>query len=520
MLKSNLFLYNTYSLAMKKVFSIPQIREADRYTIENEPIASIDLMERATRACYTWMVSNIKDLDTATVAVVCGMGNNGGDGLALARMLAMAGVVVEVYVIALSDKATPDFEVNKQRLSIMDVNVCNVSSAEEILLSSSVDVIVDAVLGSGLTRPLEGEMAKIIQKINAFDAEKIAIDIPSGLFADKSSVGNMVFRAHHTLTFQFPKLPFFFPENEQFVGEFYVLDIGLHSRYIAETSTSIYYVDVPDIPQSMISRPKFSHKGSFGHALLIAGSFGKVGAAIFAAKACMYVGVGLLTVHVPYNAVACMQMAFPEAMISVDKGNDIFTSLPMELDKYSAVGVGPGLGTDEKSVVALREFLSNWNKPLVLDADALNMIAMNKEEMLPLLKYNTIITPHVKEFKRWVGEWDNDFERLEKQKTLAKDYGIIVVLKGANTSICCPDGEVYFNSTGNPGMATGGSGDVLTGIITSLLAQGVDAKQAAIFGVYLHGMAGDIAAADIGMVSMTASDICNGIRQVMKDISR
>lgn len=516
MLKSNLFLYNTYSLAMKKVFSIPQIREADRYTIENEPIASIDLMERATRACYTWMVSNIKDLDTATVAVVCGMGNNGGDGLALARMLAMAGVVVEVYVIALSDKATPDFEINKQRLSIMDVNVCNVSSAEEILLSSSVDVIVDAVLGSGLTRPLEGEMAKIIQKINAFDAEKIAIDIPSGLFADKSSVGNMVFRAHHTLTFQFPKLPFFFPENEQFVGEFHVLDISLHKIYIAETSTSIYYVDVPDIPQSMISRPKFSHKGSFGHALLIAGSFGKVGAAIFAAKACMYVGVGLLTVHVPYNAVACMQMAFPEAMISVDKGNDIFTSLPMELDKYSAVGVGPGLGTDEKSVVALREFLSNWNKPLVLDADALNMIAMNKEEMLPLLKYNTIITPHVKEFKRWVGEWDNDFERLEKQKTLAKDYGIIVVLKGANTSICCPDGEVYFNSTGNPGMATGGSGDVLTGIITSLLAQGVDAKQAAIFGVYLHGMAGDIAAADIGMVSMTASDICNGIKKATK----
>ena len=512
--------YNTYSLTMQKVFSIPQIREADRYTIENEPIASVDLMERAARACYTWMVSNIKDLDTATVMVVCGMGNNGGDGLALARMLTTAGVRVDVYVIALSDKATPDFEINKQRLSIMDVNVCNVSSAEEILLSSSVDVIVDAVLGSGLTRPLEGEVAKIIEKINAFDAEKIAIDMPSGLFSDRSSVGNTVFKANHTITFQFPKLPFFFPENEQFVGEFHVLDISLHKTYIAETSTSIYYVDVLDIPQSMISRQKFSHKGTFGHALLVAGGMGKVGAAIFAAKACMYMGVGLLTVHLPYDAVGCMQMAFPEAMVSIDKGNDIFTSLPVELDKYNAAGVGPGLGTNEKSVSALKKFLIEWNKPLILDADALNMIAMDKEEMLPLLKPNTIITPHVKEFKRWVGEWSNDFERLEKQKTLAKNYGIIVVLKGANTSICCPDGEVYFNSTGNPGMATGGSGDVLTGIITSLLAQGVNAKQAAVLGVYLHGLAGDKAAERVGQVSMTASDICLGIRQVMKDISQ
>lgn len=512
--------YNTYSLTMQKVFSIPQIRETDRYTIENEPIASVDLMERAARACYTWMVSNIKDLDTATVMVVCGMGNNGGDGLALARMLASDGMRVEVYVIALSDKGSPDFEINKQRLSAMGINICHVSLAEDFLLNSSVDIIVDAVLGSGLTRPLEGEVAKIIEKINAFDAEKIAIDMPSGLFVDRSSVGNTVFKANHTITFQFPKLPFFFPENEQFVGEFHVLDISLHKTYIAETSTSIYYVGVPDIPQSMISRPKFSHKGTFGHALLIAGCFGKMGAAIFAAKACMYMGVGLLTVHLPANAVACMQMAFPEAMVSIDRDDNIFTSLPADMDKYNAADVGPGLGTDEKSVAALRDFLSLWNKPLVLDADALNMIAMNKEEMLPMLKPNTIITPHVKEFHRLVGDWAGDFDRLAKQKLLAMQYGIVVVLKGANTSVCCPDGEVYFNSTGNPGMATGGSGDVLTGVITSLLAQGFTAKEAAVLGVYLHGLAGDKAAETIGQVSMTASDICLGVRQVMKDISQ
>lgn len=505
---------------MQKVFSIPQIREADRYTIENEPIASVDLMERAARACYTWMVTNINDLDTSTVAVVCGMGNNGGDGLALARMLATAGVRVDVYVIALSDKGMPDFEINKQRLSGMDVNVCNVSSLEEFIFSSSVDIIVDAVLGSGLTRPLEGEMAKIIQKINAFDAEKIAIDIPSGLFTDKSSVGNTVFKACHTLTFQFPKLPFFFPENEQFVGQFHVLDIGLHRQYIAQTPTSMYYVADVEMPSALIRRPKFSHKGTFGHALLVAGSMGKVGASIFAAKACMYMGCGLTTVHLPTDAVGCMQVAFPEAMVSIDSDDNIFTSFPADMNKYTVAGVGPGLGTDEKSIAALKDFLSLWNKPLVLDADALNMIAMRKEEMLPMLKPYTIITPHVKEFRRWVGEWDNDFDRLEKQKSLAKDLNIIVVLKGANTSVCCPDGEVYFNSTGNPGMATGGSGDVLTGIITSLLAQGVNAKQAAVLGVYLHGLAGDKAAERVGQVSMTASDLCLGVRQVMKDISQ
>ena len=505
---------------MQKVFSIPQIREADRYTIENEPIASVDLMERAARACYTWMVSNIKDLDTATVMVVCGMGNNGGDGLALARMLTTAGVEVVVYIVALSDKGTPDFEINKQRLSNMDVNVCHVFSAEDILFSSSVDIIVDAVLGSGLTRPLEGEMAKIIQKINAFEAEKIAIDMPSGLFADRSSVGNMVFRVHHTLTFQFPKLPFFFPENEQFVGQFHVLDIGLHRQYIAQTPTSMYYVADVEMPSALIRRPKFSHKGTFGHALLVAGSMGKVGASIFAAKACMYMGCGLTTVHLPTDAVGCMQVAFPEAMVSIDSDDNIFTSFPADMNKYTAAGVGPGLGTDEKSIAALKDFLSLWNKPLVLDADALNMIAMRKEEMLPMLKPYTIITPHVKEFRRWVGEWDNDFDRLEKQKSLAKDLNIIVVLKGANTSVCCPDGEVYFNSTGNPGMATGGSGDVLTGVITSLLAQGFTAKEAAVLGVYLHGLAGDKAAERVGQVSMTASDICLGVRQVMKDISQ
>lgn len=502
---------------MQKVFSIAQIREADRYTINNEPIDSIDLMERAAGACYNWIMYNVEGIENATIAVLCGMGNNGGDGLALARMLAKVGVKVEVYVIALSDKGSSDFEINRQRLSqVAGIVLKYIYSVSDLELSYAVTVVVDAILGSGLSRPIEGELEAIIKKINTFDARKIAIDMPSGLFADKSSVANIVFNAHHTLTFQFPKLPFFFPENGQFVGKFHVLDIGLHTQYIAQTPTKMYYVVDMEVPSVFKHRSKFSHKGSFGYALLVAGGMGKVGAAIFAAKGCMYTGCGLTTVHLPASAVNCMQVAFPEAMVSIDCDDNVFASLPADMDRYTAAGVGPGLGTDEKSVSALKKFLVEWNKPLVLDADALNIVGMNKEEMLPLLPHYTIITPHVKEFKRWIGEWSDDFERLEKQKTLAKDYGIIVVLKGANTSICCPDGEVYFNSTGNPGMATGGSGDVLTGIITSLLAQGVNAKQAAIFGVYLHGMAGDIAASDVGMVSMTASDICDGIKKATK----
>ncbi|MBR4301847.1 MAG: NAD(P)H-hydrate dehydratase [Bacteroidales bacterium] len=502
---------------MQKVFSIAQIREADRYTITNEPINSIDLMERAAEACYNWMMYNVEGIEDATIAVLCGMGNNGGDGLALARMFAQAGIGVEVYIVALSDKGSSDFEINKKRLSQVDgVEPKYIYSVSDFDLAPATTIVIDAILGSGLTRSIEGELEAIVKKINSFDALKIAIDMPSGLFADKSSVGNMVFRAHHTLTFQFPKLPFFFPENEQFVGEFHVLDIGLHRQYIAQTPTKMYYVADVETPSVLMHRPKFSHKGTYGHALLISGSFGKMGAAIFAAKGCMYMGCGLTTVHLPANTVNCMQVTFPEAVVSIDCDDNVFASLPSDMDRYTAAGVGPGLGTDEKSVMALKKFLVEWNKPLVLDADALNIVGMNKEEMLPLLPHYTIITPHVKEFKRWIGEWSDDFERLEKQKTLAKDYGIIVVLKGANTSICCPDGEVYFNSTGNPGMATGGSGDVLTGIITSLLAQGVNAKQAAIFGVYLHGMAGDIAASDVGMVSMTASDICDGIKKATK----
>mgnify|MGYP003292077790 CR=1 FL=1 len=506
---------------MQKVFSIAQIREADKYTIDNEPITSVNLMERAARACYTWMMCNVDKIEVATVAVVCGMGNNGGYGLALARMLAISGIEVKVYIIVLSDKGTPDFEINRQRLSQLDcIDLRYISSGSDFELPSTTTIVVDALLGSGLSRPTEGLLESIIKKINVFNAYKIAIDMPSGLFADRSSVGNTVFEANHTLTFQCPKLPFFFPENERFVGEFHVLDIGLHSRYIDETPTSMYYVADVEMPSKMIRRPKFSHKGTFGHALLVAGGVGKVGAAIFAAKACMYMGCGLTMVHLPANAVACMQVAFPEAMVSIDRDDNMFTSLPDDMDKYTAAGVGPGLGTDEKSVAALKDFLSLWNKPLVLDADALNMIAMNKEEMLPMLKPNTIITPHVKEFRRWVGDWADDFDRLEKQLQLAMHYGIVVVLKGANTSVCCPDGKVYFNSTGNPGMATGGSGDVLTGVITSLLAQGFAAKEAAVSGVYLHGLAGDKAAETIGQVSMTASDICLAIRQVMKDIAQ
>lgn len=505
---------------MTKVFSITQIREADRYTIDHEPILSVDLMERAAKSCFEWLRLNVSLQEFNCVTIVCGMGNNGGDGLALARMLHQANVPVDVYVLGFAKAGSVDFEINRQRLEEIGVQIKAIFNAMDFCINPQSDLIIDAIFGSGLNREIDEETKQVISKINDADALRISIDIPSGLFVEKTSVGGSVVKADHTLTFQFPKLPFFFPENAPYVGEFHVLDIGLHKEYVQQTPTITYYVDSVDYPQCIVSRPKFSHKGTFGHALLIAGSYGKVGAAMFAAKACMYSGVGLLTVHLPCNAIVCMQTAFPEAMISIDGHDNIFTSLPSNMDRYTAAGIGPGLGTAIETAAVLESFLRVWDKPLLLDADALNIIALYSDKMLPLLRPNTIITPHVKEFERLVGCWKNDFERLEIQKNFAKQNGIIVVLKGANTSICCPDGDVYFNSTGNPGMATGGSGDVLSGIITSLLAQGVSAKEAAVLGVYLHGMAGDVAAAEVGQVAMTASDICNGIRIFMKSIQR
>lgn len=497
-----------------KILSVEQIRQADAYTIENEPISSLDLMERASRKVSNWIMENTNH---KSVKILCGMGNNGGDGLAVARHLIENKVDTDVYIVDIASKMSPDCEANYQRLLAMNVNVNWIKSKTDFPEFNQTDILVDAVFGSGLNRKLEGLVADLISYINQSQGFKIAIDIPSGLFADKPMENNIAFQAHVTLTFQFPKLVFMFSES-QFAGHWEVLDINLHPDYVENDETQFCLLESSMIADYIHERPKFSHKGTYGHALLIAGSKGKTGAAILSAKAVLKSGAGLLTVHLPDVAALPMQIGFPEAMISYDDSDSHFSKLP-QLDKYNAIGIGPGLGTEAETANALKSLIQATKQPIVFDADALNILAANPT-WLSFLPANSILTPHPKEFERLAGPSANSFERLEKQRRFAQKFKVVVVLKGAHTSIALPNGSCLFNSTGNPGMATAGSGDVLTGIILSLLAQGYTPQLAAIIGVYIHGLAGDEAAKELSEECMIASDIISHIGSAFKTLKQ
>ena len=497
---------------MQKIFSASQIRSADAYTIQHEPIPSLDLMERAATACYRWICANLPNAHK--VAVVCGTGNNGGDGLAIARMLCHDREVA-VFVLD-SEKRSPDFAANLERLQKCDkVRICLLSANDALSLPHDTELLIDAVFGTGLTRIAEGRYADALKVMNAHKSSiHLAIDMPSGLFADKATpADSAVFEADITLTFQFAKMAFLFAENHRFVGDFVVLPIGLSPKYIDEEPTQNYLVDETELPETLKKRPKFSHKGTYGHALLVAGSYGKMGAAILSARACLRTGAGLVTVHLPKRGVDCMQTAFPEAMVSVDADESLFSEPPASLDRYSVVAIGPGIGTEQKTRRAIRNLLPLCKKPMVIDADAINCLAM-EQDLLGKVPENSIFTPHHKEFERLAGEWADDFERLAKQRDFSARHKVIVVFKGAHTTVTLPDGRAFFNTTGNPGMATAGSGDVLTGIIAALLAQGLSPAEAAVCGVFLHGRAGDRAFSDKGN-GLIASDIVENVPFVM-----
>jgi ADP-dependent NAD(P)H-hydrate dehydratase / NAD(P)H-hydrate epimerase len=495
---------------MQKILSTTQIKELDAYTITHEPIASIDLMERACKAFTSWFMAKF---DTSKkIGVVCGTGNNGGDGLGIARLLTEWGYPVMVWVVRGSVAESNDFKINLKRLDGV-VKVKEINTTPDDAFFSGVNVLIDALFGSGLSRPMEGMYAQVVRAMNQAKVVRVAVDIPSGLMADRPSVGEIV-QAHHTTTFQLPKLSFLLPECFQFTGNWKAVDIGLSKEFIRQTDTDFFLLERRDIKRMIRKRSKHDHKGNFGHALLIAGSYGKMGAALLGAKAVMRSGAGLLTVHLPKCGYEIIQMAVPEAMISVDESASFFTSIP-GLDKFSAIGVGPGLGQDKQSVKALAELFEKWAKPMVIDADALNILAANPE-FIYRISQQSILTPHPREFQRLVGEWKSDFDRLDKQREFSVKTGSVVLLKGANTSVAAPDGKLYFNNTGNPGMATGGSGDVLTGILTGLLAQGYSALEAARIGVWVHGLAGDYAARDFGQTSMIASDLIDKLPDTFK----
>lgn len=497
-----------------KIFSIEQIREADRYTIQNEPIASIDLMERAASMVFQWLENRVRKEET--LCVFCGMGNNGGDGLALARMLAERDIIPHVYMVWYSDKMSPDCQANYTRLQReAKVPIHDIRGQEDFPECTGSEVFVDALFGSGLNRPLQGLAAALIDFLNRQKAVKLSIDIASGLFADAPSPRGAIFQPHHTLTFQTPKLAFMMPENEPFVGQLEILDIQLHPDFLNDAETNLFLVEQPMIEEMVHVRPRFSHKGTYGHALLIAGSEDKTGAALLGAKACMRTGVGLLSVLLPKSSWTAINTFLPEAMLytieDVRPGRNtrVFDDFG-RLDAFTAIGVGPGLGKADDTVRALKRLIQQCEVPLVLDADALNILAENRT-WLSFLPSKAILTPHPKEFERLFGKSSHSFERLELQRSMAMKYQIIIVLKGANTSIALPNGSVFFNSTGNPGMATAGSGDVLTGIILSLLAQRYLPEEAAVMGVYLHGLAGDLGADAYGQHALIATDIIDHI---------
>ncbi len=504
---------------MIKIFSTDKVRELDRYTIQYEPIESIDLVERAATAFTREFCRHFNK--QMRVIVFAGQGNNGADALAIARQLIEAGYRVESYLFNPSSRLSPECEQNRERLlqlagraKFVEVAAGNVNMPD----LAAYDIVVDGLFGSGLSRPLSGGFAALVKYINQSDTTVVSVDIPSGLFGEdnRRNEPEAIVRADWTFSFGFPKLSFLLAENAEYVGRWKMLDILLHPDAVEGMPTPFALIDEKDLEYVFPPRPCFAHKGMFGHALLIAGSRGKMGAALLAARACLRSGAGLLTVHVPQKGETVLQTAFPEAMVDLDTNADHFSFIS-DTSAYAAIGIGPGLGTHADSLKAFTHLLQVVEKPLVVDADALNLLAGHRE-WLKRLPPRSILTPHPKEFDRLAGESRSSYERLMKAQTFAQENQVCLVLKGAYTAVCTSNGKVYFNSTGNPGMATAGSGDVLTGVILGLLAQGLEPETAAVAGVYLHGLAGDLAAKSHTEISMVASDITDMLGMAFKQI--
>ncbi|MEM6966255.1 MAG: NAD(P)H-hydrate dehydratase, partial [Bacteroidota bacterium] len=424
---------------------------------------------------------------------------------------------VEIYICEIGKSYSADFSKNLQRIPPhQNIKVYHINKGDALPDVLAGKILIDAIFGSGLNRAVTGYWGEVLAFFNQQNQPIVSIDIPSGVFADQRTVGISV-QADYTFSFQTPKLAFFFPENEKRIGKWYFDEIGLHADFYEKTKTSFFYLLKKDVQQILRPRAKFSHKGTFGHGLLIAGSYGKMGAAILAAKAALRSGAGLITTHVPKCGYTLLQTAFPEAMVSVDEHEFCFSKIT-DFEKYNAIGIGCGLGTNALSAQGLKDFLEKVEIPIVLDADALNLISQNKT-WLKLIPPGSILTPHPKEFARLFGPTDDHFERNKLQRTCSKKHNIYVVLKGANTCVSTPQGHCYFNSTGNPGMATAGSGDVLTGILLSLLAQGYNPLDACLLGVYLHGLSGDLALDEvISQESLIASDLIDNLGKAFSKI--
>jgi len=493
-----------------KLLSALQIREWDAYTIKHEPIDSIDLMERASINCVEY-ISKKYSIDQS-ILIFCAKGNNGGDGLAIARLLIAKGYLVRIYILEMGKIGTNDFQINLHRLHAYTTEIHFIQSVDALPTILASDILIDALYGTGLNDSLKALSKDLVDTMNLSGADIISIDIPSGLYVDHSSKGNTIIKATTTLTFQAIKLCFLAAENEAYFGKVQVINIQLLPEFLHGLPTIYSLLCKSSIKSFFKPRNEFAHKGIFGHALLIAGGRGKMGAAILSARAAMRAGLGMLTVSIPSQTEISMYSALPEAMVISRDLNS------MDFDKFASIGIGPGLGTDKETEKLLVTLIENYKKPIVIDADALNIIS-NNPNRISKIPVDSILTPHPKEFDRLFGVSDNEFERWEKAIQFSGKYQLVILVKGHHTLIAA-NGKGRFNSNGNVGLAKAGSGDTLTGIITALLAQGYASSHAALLGVYLHGLAADLTLADQSTESLLASDTIEQLGKAFKELER
>ncbi|WP_031425560.1 bifunctional ADP-dependent NAD(P)H-hydrate dehydratase/NAD(P)H-hydrate epimerase [Flavimarina sp. Hel_I_48] len=500
-----------------KILNRDQIYKADQATIQNQDITSLTLMERASGKAFDWLNNNLSK--TEKIHVFCGIGNNGGDGLVIARRLLAEGFKVQTYIVAYADKRSADFEASKKKLEKEEnAKVQEIQESSELPEIKPEETVIDAIFGIGYNRPAPEWVQELFRHINNSSAFVVGIDIASGLYLDEvPKEDEPVVQVDMLLTFQVPKLVMFLPQTGKNIKEWKVLDIGLDDAYLSEAQTDIRLIDFAEIKKRYKKRDKYTHKGTFGHSLIIGGSYGKMGAVVLSAKACLKAGSGLVSTYIPQFAMPILQSTIPEVMVLTDRHTGkMIEEIAFDLEP-DVIGIGMGMETAPITIKALGNFLKVNQKPLVIDADALNCISKNKE-FLNALPPETVLTPHPKELQRLIGEWEDDFDKLEKAKEFASTYNLVLVIKGANT-ITVHNKQLYINTTGNPGMATGGTGDVLTGIITALIAQGYSSLNAAIVGVYLHGLAGDLAAKKMGFEALSVGDVVAHIGKAYLKIS-
>lgn len=502
-----------------KLLSTAEIKKWDEYTIQHEPISSLQLMERAAKSCVSAIIRN-HDAETEYM-IFCGKGNNGGDGLAITRLLnssqTKATAVIVHYTPQFSKDAEENFKLLESQFPGVIIHIHNPEDLKQIVVNEN-SVIIDAIFGIGLNKPVDDLAAEAIQTINRLGKKTYSIDIPSGLYADRSSEKNKyIVHSTKTLTFQCPKLAFMMAENAPYVPDFEILNIGLDNTFQDTVRSPFTFLQKHHIKFLLQPRPKFSYKNMFGHALMIGGSEGKSGAVILAAKACLKSGAGLLTVHSTEKTISAILNQLPEAMTSTDP-ESMISELPKSIN-YTVAGVGPGLGTDKQTQAVLKLLIQNATVPIVFDADAINILGENKT-WISFIQPECVFTPHVKEFDRLTMAHTSDFDRLETAISFSKKYRQIIVLKGTYTAVISPDGQVYFNSTGNPALAKGGSGDVLTGMITGLISSGYSTLEAATIAVYVHGACADECIRKQSEESVLASDVMEKIGKVLKKLKK